>query len=123
MDRPIHILPRTYRLSKFARAHNLSESCEMEWHQIAGQHFDCGICRGSLSGDIAGDVRSRYNYLRKFGPNDGLTLLADELMPGGITIVEPGFDHFYRDPDINLKSLAIANLVAEKLTIRSSLRK
>ena len=76
-----------------------------------------------LSGDIAGDVRSRYNYLRKFGPNDGLTLLADELMPGGITIVEPGFDHFYRDPDINLKSLAIANLVAEKLTIRSSLRK
>jgi hypothetical protein len=72
---------------------------------------------------LVGDVRSRYNYLRKFGPNDGSTLLADDLMPGGITIVEPGFDHFYRDPDINLKSLALANLVAEKLTIRSSFRK
>jgi hypothetical protein len=75
-----------------------------------------------LSGNIADDVRGRYNYLRKFGPNDGLTLLADELMPGGITIVELGFDHFYRDPEINLKSLAIADLVAERLNIRSSLR-
>jgi hypothetical protein len=65
-----------------------------------------------LSGDIADDVRGRYSYLRKFGPNDGLTLLADELMPGGITVIEPGLDHFYRDPEINLKSLAIANLVA-----------
>ncbi len=68
-----------------------------------------------LSGDIAEDVRSRYSYLRKFGPNDGLTLLADELMPGGITLIEPGVDHFYRDPEINLKSLAIANLVADDL--------
>jgi hypothetical protein len=68
-----------------------------------------------LSGDIAEDVRGRYSYLRKFGPNDGLTLLADELMPGGITVIEPGVDHFYRDPEINLKSLAIANLVADNL--------
>jgi hypothetical protein len=76
-----------------------------------------------LSGNIARGVKVRYNYLRKFGPNDGLTLLADELMPRGITILEPGFDHFYRDPDINLQSLAIANLVAEKLNVRSSRRK
>jgi hypothetical protein len=68
-----------------------------------------------LSGDIAGDVRARYSYLRKYGPNDGLTLLADELVPGGVTIIEPGFDHFYRDPEINLKSLAVANLVADEL--------
>jgi hypothetical protein len=70
-----------------------------------------------LSGDIADDVRGRYSYLRKYGPNDGLTLLADELVPHGITIAEVGFDHFYRDPEINLKSLAIANLVANELKI------
>jgi hypothetical protein len=75
-----------------------------------------------LSGDIANDVRGRYTYLRKYGPNDGLTLLADELVPGGITIVELGFDHFYRDPEINLKSLAIANLVADELNVGSALR-
>jgi len=36
-------------------------------------------------------------------------------MPGGITVIEPGVDHFYRDPEINLKSLAIVNLVADEL--------
>ena len=75
-----------------------------------------------LSGDIADDVRGRYTYLRKYGPNDGLTLLADELVPGGITIIEPSFDHFYRDPEINLKSMAIANLVAEELNTNSNLQ-
>ncbi|HZC36772.1 MAG TPA: hypothetical protein VE242_14210 [Chthoniobacterales bacterium] len=69
-----------------------------------------------LSGDIADDVRHRYLALRKYGPNDGLTLLADELLPNGITIIEPGLDHFYRDPEIDLKSLAIANVVADELT-------
>ena len=76
-----------------------------------------------FSGDIADDVRSRYTYLRKYGPNDGLTLLADELVPDGITIAEVGYDHFYRDPEINLKSLAIANLVAKELKIGSTLQK
>jgi len=77
-----------------------------------------------LSGDIADDVRGRYAYLRKYGPNDGLTLLADELLvPDGITIAEVGFDHFYRDPEINLKSLAIANLVADELNMGSALHK
>jgi hypothetical protein len=68
-----------------------------------------------LSGQVASDVRGRYIRLRKYGPNDGLTLLADELLPNGLTIIEPGLDHFYRDPEIDLKSLAIANLVADEL--------
>jgi hypothetical protein len=67
-----------------------------------------------LSGDIAGDVRWRYRQLRKYGPNDGLTLLGDELLPKGITIIEPGLDHYYEDPDINLKSLALPNVIAEE---------
>ncbi len=68
-----------------------------------------------LSGDIANDVTHRYIELRKNGPNDGLTLLADELVPHGVTIIEPGLDHFYRDPEIDLKSLALANIVADEL--------
>ena len=75
-----------------------------------------------LSGDIANDVRGRYIYLGKYGPNDGLTLLADELVPEGITIIEPGYDHFYRDPEINLKSMAIANLVADELNTGPTLQ-
>jgi hypothetical protein len=67
-----------------------------------------------LSGDIAGDVRWRYRQLRRYGPNDGLTLLADELLPGGFTILEPGLDHYYEDPDINLKSLALPNVIVNE---------
>ncbi len=54
--------------------------------------------------------------LRKYGPNDGLTLLADELLPNGVTVIEPRLDHFYRDPEIDLKSLALANTVADELS-------
>jgi len=68
-----------------------------------------------LSGDIYGSVKSRYLRLRKDGPNDGLTLLADELLPNGINVIEPGVDHFYDDPDIEAKSLALANVAAEAL--------
>jgi hypothetical protein len=64
-----------------------------------------------LSGDIGDDVKDRYTKLRKYGPNDGLTLLADEMLPGGITVIEPGLDHFYRDPEIDLKFLALADVV------------
>jgi hypothetical protein len=41
--------------------------------------------------------------------------LGDELLAGGVTIIEPGLDHFYRDPDINEKSLALANITVENL--------
>jgi hypothetical protein len=68
-----------------------------------------------LSGDIHGSVKSRYVRLRKDGPNDGLTLLADELLPNGISVIEPGIDHFYAAPDIEVKSVAVANVVAEAL--------
>jgi len=68
-----------------------------------------------LSGDITADVRSRYLKLRRFGPNDGLTLLADEFLPNGITILEPGLDHFYQEPDIYFKSLALINIIADAL--------
>jgi hypothetical protein len=54
---------------------------------------------------------------------DNTYLLADELVPDGITIVELSFDHFYRDPEINLKSMAIASLVADELNAGSTLRK
>ena len=63
-------------------------------------------------------VRSRYVRLRKDGPNDGLTLLADELLPSGIAVIEPGIDHLYAAPDIEAKSVGLANVVAEALQER-----
>jgi hypothetical protein len=68
-----------------------------------------------LSGQVTPLARERYEILRSAGPNDGLTLLPDELVPGGVVITDIGLDHYYRDPDIDLKSLALAYAVLDLL--------
>ena len=68
-----------------------------------------------LSGQLARSTRGRYETLRSRGPNDGLTLLSDELVEGGIAVTEVGLDHYYRDPAIDLKTTALAYLVLDEL--------
>jgi hypothetical protein len=68
-----------------------------------------------LSGQVSRDVRGRYRALRKLGPNDGLTLLTDELVPRGVVITDVGLDHYYRDPEIDLKAVALAYVVFDEL--------
>jgi hypothetical protein len=68
-----------------------------------------------LSGQVAADVKGRWRTLARYGPNDGLTLLADEVLNSGRVVFEIGQDHYYRDPEINLKALALACLVLEQL--------
>ena len=71
-----------------------------------------------LSGQIAEYVEGRYKDLRELGPNDGLTLLADELVPGGIVITDLGLDHYYLDPEIDLKTFALTHVVLDELERR-----
>ena len=47
-----------------------------------------------LSGHISKRGSFGYGQLRDFGPNDGLTLLADELLPHSVPLLAPGTDHF-----------------------------
>lgn len=68
-----------------------------------------------LSGQVSPLARERYEVLRSAGPNDGLTLLPDELVPGGVVITDIGLDHYYRDQEIELKSLALAYAVLDLL--------
>lgn len=71
-----------------------------------------------LPGHIGRSVRGRYETLRPLGPNDGLTLLADELIPGGVVVTDVGLDHYYRDPIIELKTIALAYVVLDELEQR-----
>jgi hypothetical protein len=73
-----------------------------------------------LSGHIGDAVSGRYQALRPLGPNDGLTLLADELIPGSIVVTDVGLDHFYRDAAIDLKALALACVVLAELVGRQT---
>ncbi len=68
-----------------------------------------------LSGHVGDHIRSRYRRLKAFGPNDGLTLLADQLVNGGVAITDIGLDHYYLDPEIELKTFAMAAVVLDLL--------
>jgi len=65
-----------------------------------------------LTADIRPDVRADFDVIAPHGPNDGLTLLADAIVPQGITLVEPGLDHYFAAPDLDRR---IAALVAALL--------
>ena len=60
-----------------------------------------------LSGDITPDAEFGYARASDAGPTDGLTAIVDELAHGGTTVIEVGLDHYYRDPEIHLKTVAL----------------
>ncbi|HEY5683632.1 MAG TPA: hypothetical protein VIR61_08165 [Sulfuricaulis sp.] len=69
-----------------------------------------------MSGNVSELARERYLGLRKHGPNDGLTLIADALVPGQPTIPAMGLDHYLaQDPELGLKTLALALTLIEAL--------
>jgi hypothetical protein len=75
-----------------------------------------------LSGHVAEETRGRYRVLRRLGPNDGLTLLADELTANGLVVTEVGFDHYFRAPDIDLRTVALTYAVLDELQQRELTR-
>jgi hypothetical protein len=74
-----------------------------------------------LSGDVRDETRGRYKLLRRLGPNDGLTLLADELTDGGLVVTEVGLDHYFRAPDIDLRTVALTYAVLDELEQREGM--
>jgi hypothetical protein len=71
-----------------------------------------------LSGQIPDETRGRYRLLRRLGPNDGLTLLADELTEKGLVVTEVGLDHYFRADDIDLRTVALMYSVFAELDRR-----
>ena len=68
-----------------------------------------------LSGDISKASEFGYARMRPLGPNDGLTPVIDVLAHGGGAIVQVGLDHYYRDPELDLKTVALALTVVTEL--------
>jgi hypothetical protein len=68
-----------------------------------------------FSGDITRGGRFGYRRILPQGPNDGLTLLPDAIVPGGETLVKLGLDHYYLDPRIDQKTAALARLLLREL--------
>lgn len=68
-----------------------------------------------LSGQVSDEIESRYYELSKYGPNDGLTTIEHELIKNRHAVIEPGLDHYYRDPNIDQKTLALLITVLDEL--------
>jgi len=68
-----------------------------------------------LSGQVSEAAAFGYGRMRELGPNDGLTPITDEFAHGGRTIVQVGLDHYYRDPELDLKTVALALTVMTEL--------
>ena len=68
-----------------------------------------------LSGHVTQEARFGYSRIGKAGPSDGLTSIIDELAHGGTTVLEVGLDHYYRDPEIHLKTVALALVVVREV--------
>lgn len=66
-----------------------------------------------LSGQIGPHARFGYARLARYGPNDALTPIADILAHGGVTIAEIGLDHYFADPEIDMKTAALALTVLD----------
>lgn len=60
-----------------------------------------------LSGQITPDAQDGYDALAPRGPNDGLVLLSDALVPGAETLLAPGVDHYLRSADMDDRAVAL----------------
>jgi hypothetical protein len=66
-----------------------------------------------FSGTITASVRNNYGSMRPFGPNDGVTLLVDQLLPQGFVLLAIGADHHFALPHADLRTIALATLILE----------
>lgn len=70
---------------------------------------------------VTNRARPYYEYLVRYGPNDGVSLLSDTYMPGGITWASWRNDHYFRWPISEQKMQAFVVYIIENR--RAQLRK
>jgi len=56
-------------------------------------------------------ARRGFAPLSKYGPNDGILLLADMIFPAAVTVVELGLDHFLLDRNIDAATVGLVTAV------------
>jgi hypothetical protein len=86
-----------------ARGRQRFDSFRIPEHVLVLNYF--GI---PVTGSISFWARRGFFLLRKYGPNDGVSLLADMILPGGMTLAELGSDHFMRSKPFDITTVALA---------------
>jgi hypothetical protein len=68
-----------------------------------------------LSGHITDRADSSYKCMKQLGPNDGLVMLTDQLIPNGTPLVIPGVDHFLTHPERDLWTVALFRVLMDAM--------
>ena len=66
-----------------------------------------------FSGQVTRRSRGYERLLDAYGPHDGSVLIRDELIEDAPTVTELGFDHYFFDPLIGAKALALVRVLEE----------
>ena len=75
----------------------------------------------SLTGSLSSLSSYKYPIIAGEGPNDGLTPLSDIIVPGSMTLVATGSDHYFgEDPLIDNKTIAMLKTILELIGFRGS---
>jgi hypothetical protein len=61
-----------------------------------------------VTGSISFWGRTGFYSLREHGPNDGISLLADMIIPSGVTLADLENDHFMRGRPLDITTVALA---------------
>jgi hypothetical protein len=93
-----------------ARSRQRFDSFRIPEHVLVINYFGIPVI-----GSISLLARRGFFPLRKYGPNDGLVLLSDMIIPRGVTLAELGSDHFLINEHLDVKSVALAITVVQWL--------
>lgn len=89
-----------------ARSRERFKSIHVPAHVLVVNYF--GI---PVTGSVSFFARRGFLPLLKYGPNDGIMLLADMILPGGVTLIELGSDHFMFNHSLDITAVAMASTV------------
>lgn len=75
------------------------------------------VIAAPMSAEVSKRAREGYRALAALGPNDGITLLEDAIVPGRITLARRGTDHFFGGAAIDELAYGLLRAVEEQLAI------
>lgn len=78
---------------------------------VPSQVFVLNLVAIPPSGSVTFRGRRGYYPMLKYGPNDGMVLIADTIYPGGVTLAELGSDHFLSSREHDILTIALVTSV------------
>jgi hypothetical protein len=75
--------------------------------RVPSQVFVLNMVAIPTSGDVTFRGRRGYKPMLKYGPNDGMVLVADTIYPGGVVLAELGSDHFLSNRKLDVLTIAL----------------